>query len=436
MELNSLTFVLIYMPIFIMSLFLIKNNKYRSIIILVFSLTFYLLNSKAYILLLFGEIFITYLFGKRVAKNRTTYFSYLVIVIGILCFFKYKNGIIFPLGLSFYTFTSISYVSDVYREKIQSENNLFELVLYLSFFPTITSGPILRYDSFKNYINNKNINIDSIAEGFRRFIIGLFKKVVIANQLSLAVNTCFDKNVQLSTILAWFGAICFMLQLYYDFSGYSDMAIGICKMIGYTVEENFNDPYISKSIKEFWRRWHISLSTWFKDYVYIPLGGSRVDFVRWIINILIVWSLTGIWHGSTINYLFWGLWNALLLILEKVFFEKRNINKWLRFLGTQLCVMFGFVIFRAGDLSFLVRYIKALFGFGSTFSLFYIKRLDILYLWFYILIAIMFIIPKIKENFYKLKRYCFFDLILLIMLFISISFIISGSYSNFIYAEF
>lgn len=436
MELNSLTFILIYLPMFIMSLFLFKNNKYRRIVIFLFSFLFYLLNSKIYILLLFGEIIITYLFGKKVSKNKVLYIIYLLLIVSILCFFKYKNGIIFPLGLSFYTFTSISYVSDVYRNKIESEKNLFDLTLYLSFFPTITSGPIVRYDSFHSYVKNISLNIDLISDGLRRFIVGLFKKVVIANQLSVAVNVCFDKNTQLSTPLAWFGAICFMLQLYYDFSGYSDMAIGICKMIGYEVKENFNDPYISKSIKEFWRRWHISLSMWFKDYVYIPLGGNRVAFTRWLINILIVWSLTGIWHGSTINYLLWGLWNALLLVLEKVLLDKKNINEWLRLIGAQFCVMLGFVIFRASDLQFLSQYLKALFGFGAPFSLFYIKRLDILYLWFYIFLAIMFIIPKIKQKFYSLKIHNYFDLILLMMLFISIVFIISGSYSNFIYAEF
>ena len=434
MELNSLTFILIFLPIFIFSMFVIKNNKYRNLLILLFSLLFYLINDGLCLLLVLFEIIITYFFGLK--RKKSYYCLYLFIIIGILCFFKYTNNIRFPLGISFYTFTSISYVSDVYNNKIKEERNAFNLALYLSFFPTITSGPILRYDSFNKYLEKKNISTDSIAEGFRRFIVGLFKKVVIANQISTAVNICFDKNTVLSTPLAWFGGICFMLQLYYDFSGYSDMAIGICKMIGYEVNENFNDPYISTSIKEFWRRWHISLSTWFKDYVYIPLGGSRVNLLRWVINILIVWSLTGIWHGSTINYLLWGLWNALLLVLEKTIFQKLKINKSIRLIGTQLCVMFGFVIFRTGNLSLLNEYIKALFGMAAPFSLFYIKRLDILYLWLYIIIAILFINPKVKEKFYTLKKCIIFDLILLVMLTISITFIISGSYASFIYAEF
>lgn len=434
MELNSLTFILIFLPIFIFSMFVIKNNKHRNILILIFSLLFYLINDGLCLLLILFEIIITYLFGLN--RKKFFYYLYLLVIVGILCFFKYTDNIHFPLGISFYTFTSISYVSDVHNNKIKEERNVFYLALYLSFFPTVTSGPILRYDSFNKFLEKKNINADSIAEGFRRFIIGLFKKVVIANQISTAVNICFDKNTILSTPLAWLGSVCFMLQLYYDFSGYSDMAIGVCKMIGYDVAENFRDPYISTSIKEFWRRWHISLSTWFKDYVYIPLGGSRVNLVRWLINILIVWSLTGIWHGSTINYLLWGLWNALLLILEKLILEKLNINKTIRLIGTQLCVMFGFVVFRAGNLSFLNEYLKALFGMGAPFSLFYIKRLDILYLWFYILIAITFVVPKVKEKFFDLKKYYVFDLILIIMLAISIVFIISGSYTSFIYAEF
>lgn len=442
MELNSLLFTLIFLPIFIGLMYFIKNNDIRNFLIFLFSFIFYLCNDIDYFLLLILIVLLTYIVGLKVKENKILYILYLIIVIFNLALFKYShiinlNNLIMPIGISFYTFTSISYISDVYYGKIKKEENFLNIATYLTFFPTITSGPILRYKGFEKYLNKKNISTDTISKGFRRFIIGLFKKVVIANSLASGSNACFTGKA-ISMPLAWFGSLCFMLQLYYDFSGYSDMAIGIGQMIGFNIPENFDDPYTSTSIKEFWHRWHISLSTWFKDYVYIPLGGSRVSFIRWTINILIVWSLTGIWHGSTFNYLLWGLWNALFLILEKILFSKIKIPNFLRWLGTMFVVMLGFTIFHTGDLEGLKVYLLSMINKGESFSLLHIERLDIFYLWFYILLAIVLAIPKVKEEFYLLDRKVpiVYDVLMLCLLAISIVFIINGSYVSFIYAGF
>lgn len=446
MNVSSLLFILIYLPIFIGLMYFIKNNTIRNYLILIFSLLFYILNDLRYFILLISISLISYIVGLKVKNNKRLYFIYIFILVLLLAIFKYGNKIsilniddlIMPLGISFYIFTSISYVSDVYYQKIEKESNYIYLLSYLSFFITITSGPILRYKTFKDYLDNKEINASSISIGLRRFIIGLFKKVVIANTIAHGASVCFDNASLQPALLAWFGAICFMLELYYDFSGYSDIAIGIAYMIGYKIPENFNDPYTADSIRDFWHRWHISLSSWFKDYVYIPLGGSRVSTVRWLINILIVWCLTGIWHGSTINYLLWGLWNALFLILEKFIFSKIKCPNILRILFTQSIVLLGFVIFHTNDLTYLLNYLTSMFNGGPSFSIFALERLDIFYLWPYILIAILFIIPKVKGLFYSLndKYPYFYDLLMICLLFISIVFIINGSYSSFIYAGF
>lgn len=442
MQLNSLLFILFFLPVFTCLMYFVKNNNIRNFLILLFSLGFYASNDIDYLWLLIIISLFTYVVGKKVKDNKVLYFIYLIILVLILGLFKYGHNfnldsLVMPLGISFYIFTSISYVSDVYYGKIEYEEESLNLFTYLTFFPTITSGPILRYKPFKEYLNNKEINTDNISKGFRRFIIGLFKKVVIANSLASGSDVCFT-NEAISFPLAWFGALCFLLQLYYDFSSYSDMAIGIGEMIGFSIPENFNDPYMSKSIKEFWNRWHISLGTWFRDYVYIPLGGNRVSFIRWIINVLIVWSLTGIWHGSTINYLLWGLWNGLFLILEKVLFNKLNIPNFIRWIGTMFIVMIGFVIFKTSSLDGLKVYLLSMINKGASFSLIGIERLDIFYLWLYLLIGILFIFSRIKKLFYSLndKLPIIYDLVLVCLLIVSIIFIVNGSYVSFIYAGF
>lgn len=437
-------------------MYVVRNNSFRNTLTLLYSLVFYFFGSIEFFPLLLLIIIITYSFGLLMNSNhkKAFYFLYLFIVISVLSFFKYGNylidsylsflrdfqieKLIMPLGISFYTFTSISYVSDCFYSKISPEKSLTNIASYISFFPTIVSGPIIRYSNFKSFLISKNITFDSIAIGLRRFVIGLFKKVVISNQIAIIVTTIFDKNTQLSFVLAWVGAISFMLQLYYDFSSYSDMAISVSYMVGLNVPENFDNPYASTSIQEFWRRWHISLGSWFRDYVYIPLGGNRVSDLRWIFNTMVVWFLTGIWHGSTFGYLAWGLFNGILVIVYKYFGHKIKIPNFISWIITQGSVLLGFLIFRVNSFSQLKSFVKGMLGRGPTIDLLYIKFLDIHYLWIYVLIAIIFIIPKSQKvlSFLDKKTPFLYDLIILFLLFISIVFIISGSYSSFIYAGF
>ena len=456
MEFNTLIFIFILFPLYIFPMFLVKNNVFRNIFTLIYSLLFYYFGDFKYFLLLIFIILFTYIYGIFIKKynNKLNYAVYLILMIGFLSFFKYGNyfindilsflkdfnieKLIMPLGVSFYTFTSISYVSDCYYNKIEADKSILNVATYITFFPTIVSGPILRYDNFKNFLAEKNINFDTIACGLRRFIIGLFKKVIISNQLAIIVTALFNPNAQLSFPLAWLGAFAFMLQLYYDFSSYSDMAIAIASMVGFKIPENFNDPYMSTSIQEFWRRWHISLGSWFKDYIYIPLGGSRVSTLRWIFNTMVVWLFTGMWHGSTFGFVAWGIYNGILIILNKLLISKIKLPKFISWIITQFMVLFGFLIFRVNGISQLKSFIKGMIGLGPSIDIFYIKYLDIHYLWPYVLIAIIFIFPIFKNLFHKIenKLPIVYDLILLIMFGISVVFIISGSYSSFIYAGF
>lgn len=456
MELNSLTFIMLFLPMFIGSMLLFKNAKHQKIIILLFSMIFYFYNDIYYFGLLIAVILTTYCFALLMngTNKKTFYFIYLILIVGLLAFFKYGNyfidsleqyllfndslKILMPLGISFYIFTSISYVSDCYYGKIEPDHNLINIASYLVFFPTIVSGPILRYNNFNNFLDEITVNSNTIAKGFRRFIIGLFKKTIISNQLSVVVTAIFDPKTELSFVLAWFGAIAFMLQLYYDFSSYSDMAIAIAEMIGLKIPENFNDPYMSLSIQEFWRRWHISLGSWFRDYVYIPLGGSRVSTLRWLFNTFIVWALTGIWHGSTFGYLLWGLYNGILLVFNKFVLSKMKMPKIISWAMTQFMVLFGFLIFRIQSFTQLKTFISCMLLRREFLDLFYLKSLDIHYTWLYVIIAIIFIFPFFKKAFYTIekKNGYIFDLIMILMLFVSLVYIISGSYSSFIYAGF
>lgn len=450
MEFDSLSFILLMLPAFILLMYFIQSNKIRNLIILLFSFYFYLMTDITGSFILFTVILITYLFSKLVEHNKKAYICYLIIVTAILTFFKYGNyilssfetmnvnKIIMPVGISFFIFTSIAYISDIYYEKIEADNNFIHIFTFLTFFPTIVSGPILRYSSFSKYLKKKEITAQSIAIGFRRFTVGLAKKVIIANQLSTLVNAAFDIHCKLSTPLAWLSSIAFMLQLYYDFSGYSDMAIGIGTIIGFEIPENFNYPYSSHSIQEFWQRWHMSLGSWFKDYVYIPLGGNRVSKIRWMINTMIVWSLTGLWHGSTSNYFLWGIWNGILIILYKIFLKNKKIPGILSWLMTQFSVLIGFTIFRTINLSHLKLYLSALIGKAAPFSLLYIKQLDIVYLWLCLLLGILFAVPAVNKKIQTLlnKILFLYEIVILFLLFICVIFIICGSYSSFIYAGF
>ena len=315
MVFSSIVFIFYFLPLVLLFYYL-SPNKLRNFTLLVFSLIFYAWGEPIYILIMLFSSISDYIHALIIDKYRGTFKSKLALIssiainLGLLGFFKYSNlGIPLPIGISFYTFQTMSYSIDVYRNNVPVQRNLISLATYVTLFPQLVAGPIVRYLDVANDLKYRTHNSDKFYEGVYRFIIGLSKKVILANNLGIIwFNIKSTPSSQLSMLTAWLGIICFTLQIYFDFSGYSDMAIGLGKMFGFTFLENFNFPYISKSITEFWRRWHISLGVWFRDYVYIPLGGNRCSKTRWIINIFIVWFLTGLWHGASYNFILWGLY--------------------------------------------------------------------------------------------------------------------------------
>ncbi|MGN1133904.1 MAG: MBOAT family O-acyltransferase, partial [Oscillospiraceae bacterium] len=349
---SSITFLFAFLALVLILYFLVPR-KLKNPVLLLFSLVFYAWGEPIYILLMLASIITAYITGifadkKRKNAGRHTPIIALIIAviwnIGLLLFFKYTDffitntnnifnldikplGLTLPIGISFYSFQTLSYVIDVYRGEVRAQKNIITLATYVSLFPQLIAGPIVRYQTIEDQLTERHETLDKFAEGVKRFAIGLGKKVLLAN----TIGSLFDQisntpQSQMSVLASWMGILAFTFQIYFDFSGYSDMAIGLGKMFGFEFLENFNYPYISKSITEFWRRWHISLSSWFRDYVYIPLGGNRKGKLRQCFNIMIVWSLTGFWHGANWNFLIWGMYFGVILLMEKLFLLK-GLNK-------------------------------------------------------------------------------------------------------------
>lgn len=467
MEFSSLFFILIYLPTFIGLMYFIKNNTIRNVVLLVASLLFYCLGDRQHFLILILVFLVTYMAAFKVKKNKLVYTLYLIIVLAILSYFKYgdylltslgaylKNPdlskIIMPLGISFYTFLSISYVSDVYYDKYDHEKNPQYILMFLTFFPVVISGPLIRYDKFKLFIEKKDINTDGVSSGLRRFIIGLAKKVIIANQLNVISSTIISDDAKISMPLAWLAIITYGIQEYYDFSGYSDMAIAIGQMIGFEIPENFNNPYFSHSIREYWRRWHMSLGAFIRDYIYIPLGGNRKGKFRKALNMLIALTISGIWHGSTLPFLLWGLINGLLEALDAYFDgyaslkQKLKINdqtklwKAFQILRTAfIAIVLKAYAFKCASLDQISKLFMASIGKGETFNMFYIRGLDILYVLIILVIGIILLFPSIKGRLLALegKAPVVYDVVLLCLCVLSIVLIVSGSYASFVYFQF
>ncbi|MBQ3421096.1 MAG: MBOAT family protein, partial [Romboutsia sp.] len=376
---SSIAFIFYFLPL-VLICYYISPFKYKNFILFIFSLVFYAWGEPLYILIMIFSIFSDYLHALIIDKNRNNIkskialFSSIVINLGLLAFFKYSNfitpfDIVMPIGISFYTFQTMSYSIDVYRNKAPVQKNIISLATYVTLFPQLVAGPIVRYIDVAKDLNKRNHSLNKFYDGTCRFIVGLSKKVILANNLGFIWFNIKNSNYnELSILTAWLGIICFTLQIYFDFSGYSDMAIGLGKMFGFTFLENFNYPYISKSITEFWRRWHMSLGIWFRDYVYIPLGGNRCSKLRWLFNIIVVWFLTGLWHGASFNFIIWGLYFGFILILEKTFIL--NILKKLpNFIGNIyviLLVIISFVLFDIENINSVFEYYKIMFSFSNT----------------------------------------------------------------------
>lgn len=387
MVFSSVLFLFRFLPLFFICYFLVPRRM-KNVILLLGSLIFYAWGEPVYVFLMLFSTVLDYSMGRLIAANREAgsarVFLALSVVINvlILCFFKYAdflvqsvNGIFgtniplmnlpLPIGISFYTFQTMSYTIDVYRGEVKEQKNILDFAVFVTMFPQLVAGPIVKYKQVAGALHSRSVDIVRVNEGAKRFVTGLAKKVLIANNMGeLWVMISAMEYDSISILTAWLGILAFAFQIYFDFSGYSDMAIGMGTMLGFSFPENFNYPYISASITEFWRRWHISLGSWFREYVYIPLGGSRRGLGRQILNILIVWMLTGIWHGAGFHFLLWGLWFALFLILEKAFLGKilGALPKITGIVYTWLVVAFGWVFFALESRSAVLGYLRAMLG--------------------------------------------------------------------------
>lgn len=458
MVFSSISFLFFFLPLLLLIYFFIPK-KFRNYVLLIFSLIFYFFGEKWYVILLLLSCLVNYVCGLFIEKveKKVCLVIGLVINIGILFYFKYVNffidnftsvfgidsfslNVILPLGISFFTFQNISYLIDVYRKDVESQKNFFTYCTYIALFPQLVAGPIVRYKDVCDELDNRSESFTLFSEGVTRFIIGLAKKVLVADTLYNMYSSIMTGNM---TVLSyWLVAFGFTLQIYYDFSGYTDMAIGLGKMFGFKFRENFDYPLISSSITEFWRRWHMSLSSFFRDYVYIPLGGNRCSFIKNIRNIFIVWLLTGFWHGADWNFIMWGLYFFVFLIFEKYFLKNYLKQGIISHIYTFVVVLISFVIFSITDLNTLWIYLKGLFGIGSSFlsseSIFYLKNNIVI-----LIVAFLGMGPLFKTMVIRLKKGKLNKLVdvlgivyIFLIFFLSVARIISSTFNPFIYFRF
>lgn len=465
---SSIPFLYYFLPAVILLYFVVPGRA-KNVVLLLASLVFYAWGELRYTLLMLVMITQGYILGRLIDSKRRWSKLFLttsvVISLGVLGYFKYAGfflesfaavtgiavpvlKVTLPIGISFYTFQVISYVIDVYRGTVAAQKSYIDMAMYISMFPQLIAGPIVRYSDIEGQLRTREHSAQKAALGIRRFIIGLSKKVLIANQLGELIDA-YGSASEPSVLFVWLYAVACTLQIYFDFSGYSDMAIGLGKIFGFDFPENFNYPYISKSITEFWRRWHMSLGTWFRDYVYIPLGGNRVKKWRWFLNILIVWALTGLWHGAAWNFVVWGLYMAFFLILEKLFLLP--LLKKSRVLGhvyTMLLVLISFVIFSAADMADAGNVIAKMFGAGglaavSGESLYYLRSYAVT-----LLIAVFGSLPVVRNLFAGLERKMLENkavniiytvgepLVLAALLILVTGYLVDGSFNPFLYFRF
>ncbi|MBE5906282.1 MAG: MBOAT family protein [Lachnospiraceae bacterium] len=466
MVFSSAAFLFFFLPITLLCYY-VCPLRFKNVILVIASLIFYAWGEPTYILIMLFSTVFDYVNGRLIGifrqkdQNRKAKLVMIISVIGnlgILCFFKYTNlalstvhsltglavpvlNVALPIGISFYTFQTMSYTLDVYLGQVKPQHNIIAFATYVTCFPQLVAGPIVRYIDLETQLKERRVTSQQVADGCRRFCIGMSKKVLLANSAGAIWDTIkIMEPGSIPVAMAWLGAVCYTFQIYFDFSGYSDMAIGLGKMFGFTFPENFNLPYISKSITEFWRRWHISLSTWFKEYVYIPLGGNRKGTGRQIFNLMVVWALTGFWHGAAYNFLLWGIYYGLLLIFEKFIFKKilEKLPAIIQHIYTMFFVVLGWVLFACEDFGFLFQYLKALFGMqGAGFTNGETTYLIMGHLALLIacVVCSSSLLRRIGE---KTKgRYVIAkDIVMLVLFVISICFIIGSSYNPFLYFRF
>lgn len=460
MVFSGIPFLYFFLPVLLVFYFLLPDRA-KNGCLLVFSLIFYASGEPGNIFLMLFTTLLAYIAAKigeaLLARGgpahtfrRISLAVSLVLLFTPLFLFKYADfflrninllfgadipmtGASLPIGISFYTFQAVGYVIDVYRGDVRAERNYFRLTLYISLFPQLIAGPIVRYTDIAEALKSRGHSVDGVYGGVVRFSVGLGKKVLVANVLGKLAS-----SLGASVLGGWLYALTSSLQIYYDFSGYSDMAIGLGRVFGFDFPENFNYPYISGSVAEFWRRWHISLGSWFRDYLYIPLGGNRVSFPRWVLNVLVVWGATGFWHGAEWNFIIWGLYFALFLIIEKVFAKRiARFPRFLRHTLTLLIVMFGFVIFDSSSVSELVSRLGIMFDFGKLsdpLSLYYAKSYALTLIAAVIGSTPLFVsgVRRLGDDAREIASPLFCSLILVV----SSAYIINGSFNPFLYFRF
>lgn len=465
MVFSSILFLFIYLPV-VLAVYYLVPARFRNLWLFVVNLVFYGWGEPVYILLMLFSICLNYVSGllidryrEQTAKAKAVLTVNTVVNLLLLFFFKYFDlvaetlsripgiaipalGLSLPIGISFYTFQSMSYPIDVYRGDGRVQKNFIKFGTFVALFPQLIAGPIVRYKDIDDQLNERHESLDPFASGVQRFIVGLGKKVLIANNIGLLWDAYANAPASsLSFVGAWLAAIAFSLQIYFDFSGYSDMAIGLGRMLGFEFLENFNYPYISRSVTEFWRRWHISLGNWFKDYLYVPLGGNRKGLRRQILNILIVWACTGIWHGASWTFLFWGLYYAFFLLLEKTFLLKL-LDRLPRFVGhiyTLLVAISGWVIFQQTSVSQTLVFFRAMYGFGaggfvSGTDLYYLAGFALL-----LLAGIFASLPAGAALFRRLPEKCravAAPVLILVVLIVSTAYLVDSTYNPFLYFRF
>lgn len=458
MVFSSLLFIFRFLPI-AMILYFLTPQKYRNLILLILSLIFYSWGEPKYFVLMITSIVVDYTASRGIERHRekkNISLSFLILSIvfnlGMLFFFKYMNffidninvllnlsirnvAITLPLGISFYTFQTMSYTIDVYRGEVPAEKNIISFGAYVCLFPQLIAGPIVKYRDVSKELHNRKIELNNIEEGIRLFILGLSKKVLIANNIGMlwaeVEKIGFDK---ISTPLAWMGIMAFGFQIYFDFSGYSSMAIGIGKILGFNFPENFNFPYISRSITEFWRRWHMTLGSWFREYVYIPLGGNRVSRKRLYVNLFIVWALTGIWHGAEYNFILWGLLFFILISIEKCgLLTYLNNHKITSHIYVIFFLLIGWTLFAITDINQMMLFFKKLFIFEKGIDwIYYLRNYAMIFT-----VAIVCSTPVIEKQYLKIKDNKYIETTIMIVLFlISIAYLVDSTYNPFLYFRF
>lgn len=457
MVFSSLVFLFVFLPL-VLFVYYLSPRRMRNGILFAVSLVFYAWGEPIYIVLMIFSTFADYAFGLALSNSNRSdrfrkwiVFASVVVNLSVLSFFKYADFVIetinglahteiplvelpLPIGISFYTFQSLSYIIDVYRKEAEAQRNWVDFGAYVSLFPQLVAGPIVKYHTIAEQLQHRRESIPLFAEGVRRFLIGLGKKVLLANNIGLLWDTISHSSMETMPLLtAWLGILAFALQIYFDFSGYSDMAIGLGLMFGFRFEENFRYPYTAESMTDFWRRWHISLGSWFRDYVYIPLGGNRHGLPKQLRNIAIVWLLTGLWHGASWNYVLWGAYFGLLLVLEKMFWLRalEKVPKWFRHVYALLAIAVGWVIFVFEDFGDMTHYFVRMFtsqnGFYDDTTLYYVLTEGPL-----IIIAILASLPIMKNVTFKSWHIVLYMMIYLM----SIAYLVDASFNPFLYFRF